>query len=728
MQRILEWRHALGSNQDPGIAFPEAGFINAMFRIYVRMFEPTQGGSGLESMLQMANKAISHAKDRTQNSFALPSLLTFVKLASLARSRFRDDSSASGLFYDLFNYIQNRSGFMLQSNVSHLFLSLLVKAGLVPLSTAKADFDGIERRSGYRCDPSMKRKLFGPVEPTLIVRITFLVPMNVIKDIPDEGGTVAFDFSLNGGDSAFGFSDFDNRFQCTHIGYAKERILLNTGASTPATLPSNALVLKSFALIPGTQADCKFMVFTLHVPRLNFLVKSPDTCQITLHPKLLLTIPTMVKKYGYSMKIFGAKLSDASLVSVSNYEDFAGSSQYFSALKCHGKESLLSSIAQFSEEGFLSEYKFDVSFNESVDNFPKGTQPVFESRHPHIVNLSLGSKQVDLHCPSLVDKLNLKIQIVRQEQLCKVTLRSCDPSVAQVNKFTPFLPLIHRNQGTPNSSDAITTTFQFYDLPYVQLDSLPKIDFLNERSDFEWLFTLAGCQLSMTERKQDFSKPISAYKSTIHAILLHMIGRSHTPESRPLWYMLEAPSMPDKIAVYVNALCIDVSVGSVVIDAAVALMTEKNAPLLHALLMKHRVANDNTPMLKVNITDEEHCLWLDSFPVLCERARLAWHHRLDCQYVTPEWKALSREQPVCSCALGANSLRGSVFLEKHGRETEAMNHFFRVAISPLFPKAKNEESVTVVDSCAKCNKRASEKVSLQACGRCRAVKYCELLQ
>lgn len=504
-------------------------------------------------------------------------------------------------------------------------------------------------------------------------------------------------------------------FESFHCGYVSDRV---TDPTT--TLPRSAVPMKSFTLIPGDSVDYKFVACTVSVPLCTIAVMSPADINIGLfYHSLNMHVNRRASSDFKTLQhgLFSAPLADTTHVNLENQHDFG--STIPQVVGGPGRQVLPGChplVTLTDDDGLLKDCSFVVPFNEAVDDFPATCQPVATpAGHPCGLRLQLGSKHSSLLCPSLMKLNTPTIQVNRESSYCKVTVK---PGSFDV-QHDRFLPLYH---------DKNSCQVMFWDLPYVDLEALPLVNNAVGADQSEWLNNLAGAQISFPEREQGMKLPISAYKSTIHALLLNIFG--HTPESdsslRPRWFGLETESSGIVITVFVNAIRFDASIASVVIDAAVSYLTPENVGIVGPFFQTASASLES--FLVIKITEGEYKFWRKSYPTLCERARVGWVHDESCEYNGQGFVPSSPHVcPVCSCAL-SKSLDDSPFSKLY-REHDAYKYFFRAAISPLFPwsgpgsakpSPKDSTLKQTTPTCAECSEKAKRGKSLLRCARCRS--------
>ena len=231
----------------------------------------------------------------------------------------------------------------------------------------------------------------------------------------------------------------------------------------------------------------------------------------------------------------------------------------------------------------------------------------------------------------------------------------------------------------------------------VLLDCMSKLDLNANESSTEWLYMLAGAQISQHERgikTIGLAGTAISMKETIHSILMNTIGRNECMNGRRFKFfalMTEGSGSPG-IYIFVNSVRLNFDDGSVLIDCAVNIPTTR-AQSSARIVSWHSSMVDRNVLCLTNVSSTELVAWKKALPVMFERTRNTWQHSSSCEYVSngtdtiPLNSTTSRECVVCSCCQG-KGLEGSEFEKEVGSDHPVYKQFFRAAISPFFNTGK----------------------------------------
>jgi hypothetical protein len=120
-------------------------------------------------------------------------------------------------------------------------------------------------------------------------------------------------------------------------------------------------------------------------------------------------------------------------------------------------------------------------------------------------------------------------------------------------------------------------------------------------------------------------------KETLASIIGFFIGYEQ-PQSNRLFGLFCKETNDVSIIIYINSISLINSSNSVVIDAAVSILTDNSEHIL--LQWLNEQAANNVDVRMIPVSEEEIKLWKKILPVLNERCRNTWHHNIDtcCYY------------------------------------------------------------------------------------------------
>ncbi|KAH7029027.1 uncharacterized protein B0I36DRAFT_363627 [Microdochium trichocladiopsis] len=376
---------------------------------------------------------------------------------------------------------------------------------------------------------------------------------------------------------------------------------------------------------------------------------------------------------------------------------------------------------------------------------------------------------------SLVDSSALENAHARS--FIELTAQVVDP--IELEDFSELILPI-RIASLPNSTNKTPIALNNHS---VNLDSLPIVSVDNNESDAvakkanAWLATLTSQQFSTRERKErelayeDDTLPPSAKLNLKESIFTIFMLASGLQGGNTGLFTLSHPTKGNQILIFVRAIRLDGSAGSVVADAAVLPVTREllDSGELETFLLVLRELD----ACVIEVTDEELVLWKRVLPAMVERCRTSWEHTENCEYFSSSsCYSTVGGHPTAAAAAAASVVPLSVEPEKpflcscgNGRlperymgglpewEESAARHAVRVAISPLFavPWVEDIMDVELVrsaggvegmvaasrDRCRRCGatERAGETVDstagdgdkkrpLMRCTRCKDAMYC----
>lgn len=244
--------------------------------------------------------------------------------------------------------------------------------------------------------------------------------------------------------------------------------------------------------------------------------------------------------------------------------------------------------------------------------------------------------------------------------------------------------------------------------------------------------------------EQDDRGTLVNLKESIATVFIKWTGLEKNLEKRqPRFPTLALHNPADGIGVYtlifVNDIRLDLASHTIVADACVIPLSEKNLDKLHPALRK--INN----MVQIVTLDDETRLWKLLLPALAERCR-TWKHLPTCEYLIkgiPACMEGFEDSPLCSCGKGKDLGIFGTRSEWKGFHSEAT----RIALSPLFSSSSAENNMipmkadvkkantgssspiltspsasTSLTQCANCS--GPGQPTLLSCSACKQAKYC----
>ena len=753
----------------------DAEFIRICFNMYLAMFKTTHG-DGWDFQSRMAAAMDMLNKSQGQNQFAYPTMQTFVRVVAWAAQHVTGIDRPS-VFVDLLDELEN-SGLVLQGHVhSELFL-YMVRCGLIPVGY-EGQSNG--RLIGYYHPTSHPRSPYR-LDSSPFYLVTLLVPKAAVARMSKYPAVVLIMAISNNRDS-------ESHFASVHMSFVKHRALPTDRDWEDCKADADIIISNHFALKTGDAVDYEYVAFSCFAVKHQLVMTSPENSFVSLRANSQsFSSIEEVKDFGLQRIVFASSLSDTSLVACQNISGDEFCRPLYTT-PTRVTDVGLEVVASVTAGGSISEVSCTLPFPAEMGVVKNTDMPVMcTPGHPLRLKMRLGrSFSVQQSFPSDMDLTSPTAQISRKSHYVKIIVRSGSARARPPKRMFPLfcidtssssLSLTHGGvKGSKNNGGG--RVLQFWGLPRVVLDSLPLFDFVaSSKSLSEWLFTVAGAQLGANERGSDgghLSNPpaLTSMKSTIHAMLLNLIGFNHTNTKWPRLFCLSV-ERNNVIAIYVNGLRVDLTVGGIVLDLAICYLTVPKLQVVVQLIMEGGGGRQHS----VTMTEEEHAWWVEAGPTLQERARDGWKHRTDCEYFKSSTNGVSVEiprrdtrgdlaeayvSPICTCGCGSASLVGTPFYEQYASKyPQAVAEFTRVAVSPLYPlftahqfheeirqkqpterekvtspgavaksavaqAAPKEPSPNRIGSgedrkyCDNCHKQSS---TLLVCARCKKVSYC----
>ena len=279
------------------------------------------------------------------------------------------------------------------------------------------------------------------------------------------------------------------------------------------------------------------------------------------------------------------------------------------------------------------------------------------------------------------------------------------------------------------------TSFNLLNISYLKLSVLPTLHVpLSPDS-----ITSLGLHLFLVLSDQERSKLESTVGNRGAGVIIDLkrtISAMFFKGARlglPHIFCLSCPTSGDYALIFVNDLKLDLTSQSIVADACVIPLNERNSPVVSETMSR----SSKQDMTTFSTLDDETRAWRLLLPAFVERCR-TWQHGDLCEYRMRGIPACSMDDnttsPLCSCGLGKDLGAFAGLDDWKAIQSEAT----RVAISPLFPLlplqksfaeiSRSEDPTKIYDCsfaenvCAECG--GSGQPKLLVCSRCKKVQYC----
>ena len=602
--------------------------------------------------------------------FTGPSMQTFVKLVQIATKNLH--SVESRTIKALIESILSLP-FSGQQNQTCCLLTWFAALGLIPQTDAN-------QMLGY--DRTVHDlSVFGP-NPSEIILLTLLIPKSATVGKLDKMTTPVIEMSVQ-------VMGSDDRFSSLQTQYISERLATeNNGEKCDG---SSAVEYSNFTLVEGDISNYKFLACTTVVP-ISCLVGKGVKVSLSLPTSYFRVSPDAMEIVGPTAVVYSASLTDKQKVSFSAYypeKYYVGREKGPYLLNSKSKDmkgAEWSPLTADVKHKRVASYSTKVDLQET-DFFKigglKSCTPLLDSSTILRLDIQLREGQKTIaQLPVALNTTSATIQISR--------------SKGYLNVLFPLSKGISCPALSMSSTRSTATQFDLLCTSRALLDCMPKVDLNADKKSTEWLYFLAGSQLGTHERgveQMGIAGTAKSMKETIHCILISAIGRNpHLGGRRFKHFALHAEGTKSVIQLYVNSIRLDFDDGSVLIDAAVCVLTtwSENAEKVTAWLNGHM---DPNGVCTTYVSTTELMAWKKALPAMCERTRNTWKHSSSCEYVSsgtdtiPLSASTSPERVVCSCCQG-KGLEGSEFEKEVGSNHAVYKHFFRAAISPFFNTAK----------------------------------------
>ena len=678
----LEWKYVRVS--DVRVNIESEDFVAVYTQIYRNMFgnslNPGDFTGGIEVFLEKLKSEVGGMK-----LYSTPSIQTFVRLVCIGVKDLYATNSNT-----IINLIHAIKECAITTQVNHeqdLICWFSILGLLSPLKIS--EMNDMRFRAHRLTRDRIDLSFFGP-NPSEMILVKMLVPKFIIKEKLDKLMCPILEMSVQ-------TMGTDDRFASFHIGYVSKKLIITheEPALNPGCTRSDC---KNFILLEGSSSNYEYLVCSVIVP-ISCLIGDEAKISLSLSGAMYKKDASAAQIFGMSGLVYSSFLHDKTLVSWTNY--IPDKVALPDAMKCDQEliyskycydlqKAIWSPLTAIIKDGCVTSFVCKVNLADTKffkDGNMKSCSPVL-LEHSNMLRVSLQvtlGKNLEVSLPVALDVHNITIQISRKEGYLNLLLPFFKRPSCQSHVMVSTVK-------DPSLSDEIR--YSYIGSSRALLNSMPKVDLKVNFDLNNWLYLLASSQLAMDERGDSYTGMTAAsisMKSTIHTLILNTFNHGrHGVEGlkRLRLFSFTSPMMGGAIMVYVNSIRLNFDDGSVVVDAAVCVLTDdKKTSNVRIVAPWFQDFHGETTYIK--ITDDELVLWKKALPIMNERTRNDWKHTKNCEYVssgvdTIPLSSKSGGLPVmCQCCMG-KGMQGTEFEEIVGKSNPAHQHFFRAAISPLF--------------------------------------------
>ncbi|KAK0499491.1 hypothetical protein EDD18DRAFT_853911 [Armillaria luteobubalina] len=272
----------------------------------------------------------------------------------------------------------------------------------------------------------------------------------------------------------------------------------------------------------------------------------------------------------------------------------------------------------------------------------------------------------------------------------------------------------------------LRSTQWLWNLPYINLDSMPIISVANSGS-LGWLDSHLAFMLSDRERRViPRTDTLYGVKKSLMQIFLTFAG-VYKPKAKI--FVLRTSEEEIHTILFVTELRLDLNSQTVVADCFLLPIWSRFECPSASVMIEHILKN--TAVVEINTVPSEGRTWMQLFSVITERCR-KWEHTPNCEYES--WSLRTTNPPAfCSCGRGKDSA-SSLFKDMGLDDISCF--VTRAALGPLFAVPYLEDvgvapMNTVQNSgppddgtssrCAFCGTQSGH---LQVCSVCKRQRYC----
>ncbi|TFK33596.1 hypothetical protein BDQ12DRAFT_766428 [Crucibulum laeve] len=435
---------------------------------------------------------------------------------------------------------------------------------------------------------------------------------------------------------------------------------------------------------------------------------------------------TLIKKLGYELRLFSAKLMDESLVHVlpesplpSRYRSepvpLSAVQTQISMLSQIGKCDTTTSVELDEQCELITALvaHMSVTDEDSLHLFSsEGSKVVPEITQisPCIIRVNLGGRIQDVAFPFPVIGSAHRLRLARKSQYIEVIVppsRSLKPDGMKINPY----PVI-------NAKGHLYP----WSIHRVNLSTSPILDVKKAGKLDQWFKPHVGSMMSNRERslrKKQQDDPLMFVKDTLNSIFSYASGLQSGSVQRVFLFTDRETHNCDTI-LFISSIKFDLASHTIICDGYVLPLTEN-------LLMKiaepfGKIVHDKETT-NFSLPDGEMKQWKQLLPAVVERCRHSWTHGPNCEYMSSGVIPLAEDMeadPLCSCGRG-NDVEGMLAIPLWRKLAPYVT---RIALSPLFAVSYLEAVGRDPEArkCSVCRRKGKPRV--KECTGCRKVRYC----
>ncbi|EDR16118.1 uncharacterized protein LACBIDRAFT_301890 [Laccaria bicolor S238N-H82] len=428
-----------------------------------------------------------------------------------------------------------------------------------------------------------------------------------------------------------------------------------------------------------------------------------------------LACATLIKKLGFGLHVFSAKLMDKTLVHV--LPEHPLPSRYPSESLGRTEPGVLSQISESGPASVeLDEQcelitsltaRVSITNEDSVRLFSEaGGKVVLQITQlsPCIIRVALGDRTQDIVYPFPIAGSAHRLCLAQKSRYIEVVVPTSRSLMPDGMKLNPFHVI--------NSKGLLHA----WSIHRVNLSALPVLD-VKARNIKEWLdphiaLTMSAHKLSL--RKKDQIDTLMFVKDTLQSIFVGASGTQGGSVHR-LFALRDKKTNNCDTCIFVDDLRYDLASHTLICDGYVLPLTvriimENEKPfakLVHQGKMSY-----------IGVLEGKMQAWKQLLPAFVERCRSSWMHGANCEYIAQGRIPLTEDMeadPLCSCG--------------RGKDVEGMHkvelwktfapYVTRIALSPLFAVSYLETVGRDPDAhkCRVCRRKGKPKIKV--CTGCK---------
>lgn len=213
-----------------------------------------------------------------------------------------------------------------------------------------------------------------------------------------------------------------------------------------------------------------------------------------------------------------------------------------------------------------------------------------------------------------------------------------------------------------------------WSLDRVVLSSCPV---LNPLKSSDWVYRLGWVQIGVAERKllatdKSCCHPLTQLKASLGIILEGFCANGMFKGQQTSWFGISVKNQIS-ILIHVNAVRLDLSNSSILLDLSVCPLADLNKPQITRKLHSEKIGLNTA-------SDDEMQQWLNLLPAAIDRCK-TWKHKESCEY---KMNCNPSIRSITGCKCGMNKNIPKDFINKH---SSVSNFFYRAAVSFMFPSS-----------------------------------------